>query len=131
MEEAFFSNEDYVPEKLAKMLKVFSNTPEEAKAYYDIIMVAKKNAEKDLNLITEKTIKRLYGLFRVFLIIFISKYNSLMFKFTLTLVLASIIILSDKDSRLSVSDRRLLYTNFALANQPILGSEFHRFLIYV
>lgn len=50
MEEAFFSNEDYVPEKLAKMLKVFSTTPEEAKAYFDIIMIAKKNAEKDLNL---------------------------------------------------------------------------------
>lgn len=51
MQQAFFSNEDYVPEKLAKMLQVFFDKPEEAKIYYDIIMLAKRNAEKELNLV--------------------------------------------------------------------------------
>lgn len=49
MKEAFFSNEDYVPEKLANMLKVFFVTPEEARMYYDVIMLAKRNAEKEID----------------------------------------------------------------------------------
>lgn len=47
MQKAFYENTDVVPEQIANMLKVFSTTPEQAKKYYDIILIAKKNAEKD------------------------------------------------------------------------------------
>ncbi|PZD83171.1 hypothetical protein DTX80_17755 [Bacilli bacterium] len=46
IERGFYENNEYIPEQLANVLKVFSNTPEQAKGYYDIILKAKKNVEK-------------------------------------------------------------------------------------
>jgi len=49
MERGFYENNEYIPEQLANMLKVFSNTPEQAKGYYDIILKAKKNVQDKFN----------------------------------------------------------------------------------
>lgn len=49
MEEAFYENEEKIPKRIANMLQVFSDSPEQAKKYYNIILLAKSNAEKDLN----------------------------------------------------------------------------------
>lgn len=45
MQNAFYENQEYVPEKIANMLKVFSASTVQAKEYYQIILLAKKNAE--------------------------------------------------------------------------------------
>lgn len=45
MQTAYYENQDYVPERIAKMLQVFSDSTEQAKEYYQIILLAKKNAE--------------------------------------------------------------------------------------
>ncbi|MGM0924661.1 MAG: hypothetical protein ACQEWW_26335 [Bacillota bacterium] len=45
MQKAFYENSDKVPEQLAKMLKVFSTSPEQANEYYQVILSAKKNVE--------------------------------------------------------------------------------------
>lgn len=47
IKRAFFENNDVIPKQLANMLEVFSDTPEKAEVYYDIILTAKRNAEKD------------------------------------------------------------------------------------
>lgn len=46
--KAFYGNTDHVPEQIAQMLSVFSETEEQAAEYYKIIMTAKKNAEKSI-----------------------------------------------------------------------------------
>ena len=48
MKRAFYENEERVPANIAKMLSVFSTSPEEANIFYNIILTAKKNAEIDL-----------------------------------------------------------------------------------
>jgi len=47
MSKAFYGNEEYIPKELSNMLSVFARTPDEAKKYYEIILIAKKNAEKN------------------------------------------------------------------------------------
>lgn len=44
---AFYENTEYIPEKIAEMLSVFSRTTDEAKKYYDIILIAKKKVEEE------------------------------------------------------------------------------------
>lgn len=46
MSRAFYENTEYIPERLAEMLSVFSRTPDEAKKFYDIILIAKKKVEE-------------------------------------------------------------------------------------
>lgn len=41
MEKAFFENHEVIPEQLAHILHVFSENPEEAKRYYNLILMAK------------------------------------------------------------------------------------------
>ena len=43
---SFYQNTEYIPEELAEMLSVFSKTLDEAKKYYDIILIAKKKVEE-------------------------------------------------------------------------------------
>lgn len=47
MENAFYNNDEFIPEEIAEMLKVFCRTTDEAKRYYDIILIAKNKAEKE------------------------------------------------------------------------------------
>jgi len=45
MENAFYENAEKIPKEIATMLQVFSNSAEQAKKYYDTILLAKRNAE--------------------------------------------------------------------------------------
>ncbi|MFD4820112.1 hypothetical protein [Peribacillus butanolivorans] len=45
MQNAFYENLEYIPDQLAKMLKVFSSSTEQAKEFYNLILLAKKNTE--------------------------------------------------------------------------------------
>lgn len=47
MSRAFYENTEHVPERIAEMLSVFSRTTEEAKKFYDIILIAKKKVEEE------------------------------------------------------------------------------------
>lgn len=52
MKNAFFENTDKIPEELANVLNVFSETIEQAEEYYNSILIAKNKVEKE----TEKMI---------------------------------------------------------------------------
>ncbi|MFD1707693.1 MULTISPECIES: helix-turn-helix domain-containing protein [Siminovitchia] len=47
MKQAFFENEEKVPRKLALVLQVFTDTPEQAEKYYRTIILAKNNVERE------------------------------------------------------------------------------------
>jgi|GEM_PF-6914371 len=47
--KGFYNNSEHVPEKISHMLKVFSRTQKEAREYYNIILLAKKNNEDGFN----------------------------------------------------------------------------------
>lgn len=47
--KGFYNNSEHVPEKISSMLKVFSRTQKEAREYYNIILLAKKNNEIKFN----------------------------------------------------------------------------------
>jgi len=49
MKKAFYQNQDFIPKELADMLEVFSRTTDEAKKYYDIILIAKSKVEEIRN----------------------------------------------------------------------------------
>src|SRR5699024_9674867 len=49
MEQAFYNNQERIPKRLAEMLQVFSGSPEQAKKYYETILLAKHNAEKEMD----------------------------------------------------------------------------------
>lgn len=46
IEDAFYQNSDLIPERLAELLKTFSQTTEDAEIFYNIILTAKKNVER-------------------------------------------------------------------------------------
>ncbi|MFD1707572.1 hypothetical protein ACFSCZ_12640 [Siminovitchia sediminis] len=47
MEQAFYDNQERIPKRLARVLQVFSESPEQAKKYYEMILLAKHNVEKE------------------------------------------------------------------------------------
>lgn len=49
MNKAFFENEEKVPKEITHMLQAFSDSSEQAKKYYDIILLAKNKVEEDVN----------------------------------------------------------------------------------
>ncbi|MBS4203689.1 hypothetical protein [Lederbergia citrea] len=49
MEQAFYDNQLRIPKRLAGMLQVFSGSPEQAKKYYETILLAKHNSEKEMD----------------------------------------------------------------------------------
>lgn len=49
MEQAFYDNQEHIPKRLAMMLQVFSRSSEQAKEYYKTILLAKYNAEKEMD----------------------------------------------------------------------------------
>ena len=47
MDDAFYANQERVPKRISDMLHVFFDSTEESVKYYNLILVAKKNAEAD------------------------------------------------------------------------------------
>lgn len=48
MDKAFYANTEKVPERIATMLSVFTETIDEADEYYKVILTAKKNLQNEL-----------------------------------------------------------------------------------
>ena len=51
IQEAFLANTDRIPKELAEMLAVFTDSPEQAASYYSVMLTARKQVEKELDIV--------------------------------------------------------------------------------